>query len=187
MATHLSPLLTFWLKPAASTRTLLASGSGHIWALLIAVGFGAVQSGSVYLRSESPSPFIFVWGALAGGIGLYLFGLFFRVVGRLFKGDPKPREVRTALGLSLLPWTLLFGWLFWLTQNGQDATVIAKYYPLFFILFLYGYTVLLLSLSVALGLSLWRTFFCIVLTCLGSLFPLTLIAQLIFGASGLGV
>lgn len=164
----------------------METAQGHTAALVVAALFGAVQSGMVYLRAEAPNPVTFLWGALAGVVVLYFLGLFFRVTGKLFKADPQPRQVRTALGLSLLPWTLIFTFVFVFSLNGGDPNVLAKWFPALFVPFLYGYTVLLLSLSAALGLNLWKTFFCVAVTFIGSLFPLTLVAQLIFGTPGAG-
>jgi hypothetical protein len=180
MSSSANALLSFWFKPRASMRALIEADAGHTAALTIGATFGAVQSARLYLVAQNPSALTFLYGALCGVFGLYLFGAFFRVSGRAFKGNPKPKSVRTSLGLGLLPWTLLFALTFWLMRAGQDAATIAKLYPLFFVLFLYGYIVLLLSLSVSLGLSLWKTFFCIAVTFIGSLFPLTLLAQLVF-------
>jgi len=186
MSAQTSPLITFWFQPASSTRALIESGRGHSAALGIAALFGAVQSGTAYLRAEQPSAAIFVYGALAGVVVLYFLSFFFRVSGKLFKGDPKPENVRRSIGLGLLPWTLVFAFVFGYTFQGGDPNLLAKWFPALFVPFLYGYTLLLLSLSVSLGLNLWKTFFCIALTFIGSLFPLTLIAQLILGTPGAG-
>lgn len=181
MSSHTTALLKFWIQPAASTRTLLAADAGHGPAVIMAACFGSVQSARLYVVAEQPSLMTFLYGALCGILGLFLFGLFFRVSGRLFKVEPKPKAVRTSLGLGLLPWTLAFLALIYMVQSSEDAAALAKLYPLFFVFFLYGYTLLILSLSVSLGLGLWKTFVCIAVTFIGSLFPLTLIAQLIFG------
>jgi hypothetical protein len=43
--------------------------------------------------------------------------------------------------------------------------------------FVYGYVIILLSLSAALRMSVLKTFLCLVVTIIVSLFPLTLLAQ----------
>jgi hypothetical protein len=57
--------------------------------------------------------------------------------------------------------------------------VIVSYAPVFFVVFVYGYVIILLALSAALRLSALKTFLCLVVTVLVSLFPLTLFAQLL--------
>jgi hypothetical protein len=57
--------------------------------------------------------------------------------------------------------------------------MIVSFAPVFFCVFFYGYVIILLSLSAALRLSVLKTFFCLAVTIIVSLFPLTLCAQLL--------
>ncbi len=181
-----SPLLTLWYKPATSMRALLDAGQGHSAALMIAAFFGAVQSIPFSLQQESSGPLFYLIGAAIGLSGLYLFGWLTRNFGRWFGAETAQLDVRIALGLSLLPWTLLFLPLPFIRGAEIDAATLKLCFAVFFIGIVYGYVIILLSLSAALRLSALKTFLCLVVTVLVSLFPLTLLAQLLsnlFGAS----
>ena len=78
-----------------------------------------------------------------------------------------------------MPWLLLFLGLIFVLGRNADAEALASFYWLFFLGFLYGYVILLLSLAAALRLSVLKTFLCLIVTFLVSLFPLTLFVQLI--------
>lgn len=166
-------------------RGLLDQSKGHAAAVTIAASFGVVQSGRFFLATEAASVGILICGAVAGIFGLYLFAWLSRNFGRWFGAvDPKQRDLRTAIGLGLLPWTLLFAALMPLLSSGEEPEAIAGLYPVFFVFLIYGYTILLLSLSAALRISVLKTFLCLAVTVLVSLFPLTLVAQLLANALG---
>jgi hypothetical protein len=178
--------LKLWYQPARSMRRLLDAGQGHSSALMIAAFFGAVQSGRFALQQSDSGPLPFVLGGLAGVCGLYLFGWLTRNFGRWFGANAEQRDTRTAIGISLLPWTLLSVLLSFMIGAEVEPEVIVSYAPVFFVVFLYGYVILLLALSAALRLSLLKTFICVVVTVLVSFFPLTLLAQFfakLFGAA----
>ena len=172
-----NPLFTLWYKPARSMRILLDGGQQHGAALLVAAFFGAVQAGQSSSGQPSAGPMPFVLGAVAGVIGLYLFGWLTRNFGRWFGAEATQRDTRTALGLGLLPWTLLSMLLALLIGARVEPEVIVGYAPLFFVVFVYGYVIILLSLSAALRISVLKTFLSLVVTLVVSLFPLTLLAQ----------
>lgn len=181
-----SPFLRLWYKPGSSMRVLLDAGQGHAAALMIAAFFGAVQSGRFTLEQAESGPLPVVCGGVAGVFGLYLFGWLARNFGRWFGAEATQRESRTALGLGLLPWTLMTMVLSFMVGAQMDPEVIVSYAPLFFVVFVYGYVIILLSLSAALRLSVLKTFLCLVVTAVVSLFPLTLLAQFLanlFGAA----
>ena len=165
-------------------RAILDSGQGHTAAVMIAAFFGAVQSGqSTHGQAES-GPLPFVLGGLAGLIGLYLFGWLTRNFSRWFGAEAAQQDTRTALGLGLLPWTLLSMVLSFMVGAEMDAEVIVSYTPVFFAVFLYGYVILLLGLSAALRMTVLKTFLCLAVTLIVSLFPLTLLAQLLVSIFG---
>ena len=174
-----SSLLALWFKPASSMRALLDAGQGHSAAVMITAFFGAVQSGRFSLAQAESGPLPFVVGALAGLCGLYLFGWLSRNFGRWFGAETTQRDVRTALGLGLLPWTLLSMVLSFMLGAEMNPEMIVSFAPVFFCVFFYGYVIILLSLSAALRLSVLKTFFCLAVTIIVSLFPLTLCAQLL--------
>lgn len=171
--------LTIWYQPARTVRSLADSGRGHGLALVVAALFGFVQASPVYLSQSEGGVEYFLAGAAFGLFGLYLFSWLLRNFGRWFGGQAKVREVRTGLGLSLMPWLVLFAVLFWLRQSLGPETL-ESFYWLFFLGFVYGYTIILLSLAAALRLSVLKTFLCVMVTIIVSLFPLTLMLQLLF-------
>ena len=150
-------------------------------ALLVVAFFGIVQSQRlVFLRGGSTVLHLLA-GGFAGIIGLYFFGWLVRNFGRWFGAEAAQRDVRIALGLGILPWTLTFTTIVVLLALGIRGQVIAGYAPVVSVIFVYSCIILLLSLSVALQLSIIKTFLCMVVTALFSVFPLTLLAQLLFG------
>ena len=165
-------------------RALLDAGQGHSAAVMIAAFFGAVQSGRSSLEQADVGPMPFVFGALAGLCGLYLFGWLTRNFGRWFGADTTQRDARTALGLGLLPWTLLSMVLSFMLGAEVNPEVIVNYALVFFCVFFYGYVIILLGLSAALRLSVLKTFLCLAVTIIVSLFPLTLLAQLLVNLFG---
>ncbi|MGJ8649857.1 MAG: YIP1 family protein [Opitutaceae bacterium] len=174
----------FWFRPGATVRALLDAGQGHLMALIAGAAFGLVQAGRIYLYAEQASGGILVAGALAGLVGLCLIAYLLRNFGRWFGGQATFAEARTALGLGLIPWTLLFAGLIPALMS-IEPEVIANWFPLIFVGFVYGYIILLFSISAALRLTLLKTFICLVVTFLVSMFPLTLLAQLMVKTLGL--
>lgn len=178
--TELRPYaVKFWYRPGAVLAALLQAQQGHRLALLAGAAFGLVQVLPLYLKPEAASGWILPGGLLLGVGAIYFFSWLLRNFARWFGGQGTLCEVRTGLGLGLLPWTLLFVALIPLSGGLDAAHAWAQLYWLIFAFFVYGYVVLLLSLSAALRLSPVKTFFCLVVTLLVSIFPLSLAAQLL--------
>lgn len=175
-----SPWFTLWYKPGQTLQGLIAGGKGAGAAMLIAFCFGLVLVWPRYATLAASGPVLLLLGGTAALAGLFLFSWLLRNFSRWF-GAPSVRllELRTALGWGLLPWTVLPGLLllFITTQEG-DAS---RLFPFFFASFLYGFVILLTLLSTALRLRMMQTFFCLILTFLVSIFPLTFLLQLLFG------
>jgi len=171
-------VLTLWYKPGQTMQGLIKSGGGHRLALVVAMFFGLVQAVRFYITNADAGFAYYIVGSLAGFVGLYLFAWLLRNFGRWFGGQATTREVRVALGLGLSPWLLLFLALVFVLGGDTDPTALASYYWLFFLGFFYGYVILLLSLATALRLSVLKTFLCLIVTFLVSLFPLTLLIQI---------
>ena len=176
----LSALLTLWYKPGQTLQGLIADGKGEKGAPLIVVLFGLVLVWPRYSAQEASGLGLVLVGGAAALAGLILFSWLLRNFSRWFGGAAKLTEVRTALGWGLLPWTLLSGLLLVLIA-AQDGDA-RRMFPLFFGVILYGFVILLSTLSVALRISLIKTFFCLFLTFLVSIFPLTFILQLFLGS-----
>ena len=173
-------LSTFWYKPAWSVRQLLDLQQGHSSALFVAALFGMIQLGRLFPVSSEVLIVYLAFYGLAGVGFLFLFGWLVRNFGRFFGVDARQREVRTALGLGLLPWTILFGSLLLALSSGLSSeSIAARYSSIVLVVLIYGFYVLLLSLKAALHLSVIKTFLCLILTVVFSFFPLTLLAQLL--------
>mgnify|MGYP002630471903 CR=1 FL=1 len=171
--------LKFWHRPGAVLLSLFETKSGHELALFVGAFFGFVQALPVYLNTEGVVLPILIAGLLLGLVGIYFFSWLLRNFARWFGGQATLYEVRTALGLGLLPWTILFFFMMPLQNGMADEGAVNQLYWIFFVFFVYGYVILLLSLSAALRLSPIKTFLCMAVTFLVSLFPLSLVAQLL--------
>jgi hypothetical protein len=171
-------LLAFLYRPAHSMRQLLDSGRGHGTALLVATLFGIMQISRVLpipVKSEPEELLLYLALYVSCGIaGLFLFGWLVRNFGRWFGAETEQRRVRTALGLGMLPWTLLFAALLLAQYCGLDTELI-EYFPVFLGTFIYGFCILLLSLTAGLRLGIIKTFLCIIVTTLFGLIPLVYI------------
>lgn len=176
------PFLQYWYQPVRAARTLILEGRGHAVALVAAAVFGLVQSAPRYLAGESDLS-VLISGALLGLLGIYLFGWLLRNFGRWFNKDQTvpQKNIRIALGLGLIPWSALFSLVLALLNPSGGPEGLGDAYLPIFAGFIYGYVILLLGLSVALELTVLKTFFCLIVTFMVSLFPLTLVAQLLAG------
>ena len=157
---------------------LIENGRGHRTAIIVAIASGMIQAVPVYFSDESLGVSVFLVGAVIGFLVLYLYAWLLRNFGRWFGAQASLREVRTGLGLGLMPWLLCFSVLFLFRQN-FGSSVVGQYFWLFFILLVYGYIVVILSLTVVLRLTPLKTFLCLVISIIFSLFPLTLLFQLL--------
>ena len=167
-----------FVTPRPAVRALRGDRRAHAVAMAAGAAFGLLQSGRAYLAGADMR--VFVFGAAAGLGGLFLFALLLRNFGRWFGATAEVAEVRTALGLGLLPWTLLFLVLLpWL--GGMDAEAGERVYPFFFAGLVYGYAVLLLAAAEGLGFGVLKTFWCLLATGLVCLFPATLVLRLAAG------
>ena len=180
MTEQINPLYVFtlWYKPGKTMQGLIENGRGHRAALIVAIASGMIQALPVYSSNESMGVSVFLIGAVVGFFGLYFFAWLLRNFGRWFGAQASLREVRTGLGLALMPWLLCFLILFLFRQN-FDSSVVGQYFWLFLILLVYGYIVLILSLTAVLRLTPLKTFLCLVITIIFSLFPLILLFQLL--------
>lgn len=174
-----SPLLTLWYKPGRTLQGLIQSGGGGRAALVIVALFGLLQSFAV-LRAGAQGSILLI-GPLLAIAFLFLFGWLMRNFGRWFGAEARLKDLRLALGWGLLPWLLVFAVLAWLSEQVVNPSALARIYPYFFGLFLYGYVILLVCLKSALGLSFLKTFLCLIVVILVSLFPFTLAIQLVLG------
>ena len=171
-------VFTIWYKPEKTMQGLIENGRGHRVAIIVAIVSGMMQALPVYFSKGSMGLSVFLAGAALGFFGLYFFTWLLRNLGRWFGAQASLREVRTALGLSLMPWLLCFVVLF-LLRFFLGSIVVGQYFWLFFIPFVYGYIIVIISLTAALRLTPLKTFLCLVLTVIFSFFPLTLLFQVL--------
>ena len=175
-------LIGMLYRPKETMRTLLDERRGHGLALVLAAAFGALQAVTRLRVEDDGPPWLLLAGSALGAVGvLYLFGWLLRNFGRWFGGEASLEGARSALGLGLFPWVLVFAAFGLAASLSSKVDELVAYFPLFFAGFLYGFAVLLMSISAALRLGVLKAFLCLTLTSLISLFPLTLAAQLIFG------
>lgn len=178
--------LTIWYRPANTMREVIASGKGHGLAVAIAAIFGMLQMARpfVAMEAESFGPFALV-GAVGGVFALYFVSMLARNFARWFGGSAELKVVRTAFGLSLLPWTMLWTILFVVLMSGEAPANAEQIYPIFIGLFIYGYVIMLLALSTALNLSALRAFGCLVLSAVVAFFILNMLAVVVMSMLGI--
>ena len=160
-------------------QELIKNDRGHFISVLIAVSFGIVQAGRFYLADADVGKKCLLYGSLLGWSGLYFFAWLLRNFGRWFGGYASQKEVRIALGWGISPWLLLFIILVFALGLVEDSTLLANYFWIFFLGFIYGYCILLNTLSSALSISTLKTFLCVGVTSLVSIFPLSLLIQVL--------
>ncbi len=159
-------------------RQLLDLEKGHSIALAIAALFGMTQFARFFSMEPETLIRYGILSGLVGVAGLFLFSWLIRNFGRFFGADARQREVRTALGLGMLPWTILFAGLSLVLVSGlSPESVATQYGPIALVVLIYGFYTILLSLTAALHLSLIKTFLCLVVTILFGFFPLAILAQ----------
>jgi len=174
-----NPLITLWYKPGQTLQGLIADAKGGAVAMLAAALFGLVQVWPAYSAQETPNIGLLLFGGILGIVGLFFFSWLLRNFGRWLGGEAKVVEVRTSLGWGLLPWAVLPGALLVLISSFQSDP--QQMFPVFFVILIYGLVVLLSTLSVALRISFIKTFLCLILTFIVSIFPLTLVLQFLTG------
>ena len=182
-----SYLLKLWYKPFVSMQGLIASGrkDGYIHkqaqrvSVVIAACFGVIQS----LPLISPQSGSYFWllplAALSGVVGVYWIAWLVRNFGRWFGAAADLRDLRTALGLGLMPWSAVFCLLYLFIQSSRQVESVQGFFPLFFAGFIYGFVILLLCLRAALEVSVVKTFMCIMIAFAVSIFPFTFIIQVL--------
>ena len=171
--------LKLWYKPQQTMQGLIEAKRGHTAALVVCMLFGLVQILPMVITEPAKAINLYATGSTSGIFAFFLFGWLVRNIGRWFGGQAEVREVRTAFGLGLLPWLVLFAALGAAIRGSGDSPELAGLFWVFFAGLVYGYTILLLCLSAALRLSVLKTFFCLVVTIIVSTFPMTLLLQIL--------
>ena len=160
---------------------LLEKRQGHTVAVAIATCFGASQGIPVFSGSGSAWPLVLVAG-LAGGVGgLFFLSWLIRHFSHWFGSQVELRAIRTAVGLSLFPWTFFFLIFSYFILAAESSANVIEAFPIFFAVFLYGFVILLISLATALRLTFLKAFACLSVSFLVSMFLLIWIIRLLAG------
>ena len=168
----------------------------HTFALRVAFLFSALQSIPIVMSTGLIDPESGAEGMTGGGLiplkviiggilGLgvfYIFALALKTFGRWFGAKVESKEVRIGLGIGLIPWTVLFLVFFVSMALVDPRLIISKFFPFFFVGFIYGFTILLIALSKTLKIGFLKTFLLFILAYATTFFPLLTLVRLYFGA-----
>ena len=188
--------LQIFYRPSIFIEEIVHQAKSHTFAIRVAFLFSALQSipiimSTSLLGNESGADGISGGGwiplkVIVGGIlGLgvfYIFALALKTFGRWFGANVESKEVRTGLGIALMPWTLLFLVFFVSMAVVDPRLIIDQFFPVFFVGFIYGFTIVLIALSKTLKIGFLKTFFLFILAYATTFFPLLTLVRLYFGA-----
>jgi hypothetical protein len=124
---------------------------------------------------------VIIGGILGLGI-FYIFALALKTFGRWFGAQVESKAVRTALGVGIIPWTVLFLIFFVSITLVDPRLILSQFFPFFFVGFIYGFTILLIALSKTLKIGFLKTFLLFILAYATTFFPLLTLVRLYFGA-----
>lgn len=168
-------------RPGALIEELPLNTKNRNFALRVAYLFFMVQSFPFVMRYNffgvDSVPLEVLMGGLIGMAVFYLLSAAIKVFSRWFSADAELLHIQTALGLGLLPWTLLFIVLYLLIAL---APPIAQY--VFLLGLIYGFTILLIALNKVLKISVLKTYLTFFISVAAVFFPLLMVLKYIFGA-----
>ena len=188
--------LQIFYRPGLFIEEVLSQTKTHTFALRVAFLFSALQSIPIVMSTGLIDPESGAEGMTGGGLiplkviiggilGLgvfYIFALALKTFGRWFGAKVESKEVRTGLGIGLIPWTVLFLVFFVSMALVDPRLIISKFFPFFFVGFIYGFTILLIALSKTLKIGFLKTFLLFILAYATTFFPLLTLVRLYFGA-----
>lgn len=188
--------LQIFYRPGLFIEEILHQAKTHTFALRVAFLFGALQSIPIIMStgltgSESGAegfsgggliPLKVIIGGILGLGVFYIFALALKTFGRWFGAKGEAKEVRTALGIGLIPWTVLFLVFFVSMALVDPRLMISQFFPFFFVGFVYGFTILLIALSKTLKIGFLKTFLLFIFAYATTFFPLLTLVRLYFGA-----
>ena len=188
--------LQIFYRPGLFIEEVLSQTKTHTFALRVAFLFSALQSIPIVMSTGLIDPESGAEGMTGGGLiplkviiggilGLgvfYIFALALKTFGRWFGAKVESKEVRTGLGIGLIPWTVLFLVFFVSMALVDPRFIISKFFPFFFVGFMYGFTILLIALSKTLKIGFLKTFLLFILAYATTFFPLLTLVRLYFGA-----
>ncbi len=188
--------LQIFYRPGLFIEEVLSQTKTHTFALRVAFLFSALQSIPIVMSTGLIDPESGAEGMTGGGLiplkviiggilGLgvfYIFALALKTFGRWFGAKVESKEVRIGLGIGLIPWTVLFLVFFVSMALVDPRLIISKFFPFFFVGFIYGFTILLIALSKTLKIGFLKTFLLFILAYATTFFPLLTLVRLYFGA-----
>lgn len=150
----------------------------HNLAVAITVLFALVQ---VYPRAVLADNLIvsLLLAAFLGVVLLYGYGFLVRNFSRWMGGHAPLSAIRTAIGLGLAPWTVLFALALIFQSSLQAVGSMSWVLGGLFSGFVYGFVCLLLLIADVLKLSYLRTLAVMVIAFLVALFPSIALLQLL--------
>lgn len=188
--------LQIFYRPGLFIEEVLSQTKTHTFALRVAFLFSALQSipivmstglidpesGAEGMTGSGLIPLKVIIGGILGLGVFYIFALALKTFGRWFGAKVESKEVRTGLGIGLIPWTVLFLVFFVSMALVDPRLIISKFFPFFFVGFIYGFTILLIALSKTLKIGFLKTFLLFILAYATTFFPLLTLVRLYFGA-----
>lgn len=188
--------LQIFYRPGLFIEEIVHQAKTHTFALRVAFLFSALQSIPIIMSTGLIDPESGAEGISGGGfiplkviiggiLGLgifYIFALALKTFGRWFGAQVESKVVRTALGVGIIPWTVLFLIFFVSITLVDPRLILSQFFPFFFIGFIYGFTILLIALSKTLKIGFLKTFLLFILAYATTFFPLLTLVRLYFGA-----
>jgi hypothetical protein len=188
--------LQIFYRPGLFIEEIVHQAKTHTFALRVAFLFSALQSIPIIMSKGLIDPESGAEGISGGGfiplkviiggiLGLgifYIFALALKTFGRWFGAKVESKAVRTALGVGIIPWTVLFLIFFVSITLVDPRLILSQFFPFFFVGFIYGFTILLIALSKTLKIGFLKTFLLFILAYATTFFPLLTLVRLYFGA-----
>ena len=179
--------LQIFYKPGSCIENLMNSERAHSIAQLVVFLFSAIQSlpywmaqvvGTENVPASNTIPFKVIAGGLIGLGVFYLFAFFLRNFGRWFGAQASVKAIRTGLGIALIPWTVLFA-LFFLALGAFGPKGVFQQFPLFFMGFIYGFTIVMIAMSKVFKVGALKSFLILLFTFFVTLWPMNQIFKMV--------
>tara|TARA_X000000368_G_scaffold392871_1_gene358090 strand:- start:1066 stop:1599 length:534 start_codon:yes stop_codon:yes gene_type:complete len=173
--------LEIFYRPGDLILELTLDTKTRNFALRVAYLFFMVQSFPFVLNYNlfgiDSVPLEVLMGGLIGMGIFYLFSLAIKVFSKWFRAEVDLVEIQSALGIGLLPWTVLFIILYVLISLAPSIA------PLLFLVGLvYGFTILLIALNKVLRIGFLKTYVIFFISVAAVFFPLLMVFRFILSS-----
>ena len=139
--------LQIFYRPGLFIEEIVHQAKTHTFALRVAFLFSALQSIPIIMSTGlidtksgaegiSGGGFIPLKVIIGGILGLgifYIFALALKTFGRWFGAKVESKAVRTALGVGIIPWTVLFLIFFVSITLVDPRLILSQFFPFFFV------------------------------------------------------